>query len=319
MKIHFQILTISILFILLSCVSKSKIDPGNYNEKIDGISINYTIAGKGPIMIVGHPNSGKIGYELTLKPLEDKFTMVYYDSRGTGNSKAPKKLDDYNSDKLTNEIDLLRRKLGVSKIWLLGHSDQSAIALQYAVEHPQNVSGLILTGTSFIGDMDETIKRRKDSENKRKNESPWFLQVVEDWEYMYVNKTDKDKNGRNLSDAPTKWWTYDEETFAKVKPIIKRIAEAGRRKPIDGESYFETQPQREKYLDIQKKIRTLQTKVLIINGKFDTNNPPIFAEELQRNLPNSKLILIDKAGHFPWVEQPENTFEEINKWLNKQL
>ncbi|QOW08872.1 alpha/beta hydrolase [Kaistella flava (ex Peng et al. 2021)] len=316
MKKYLQILTISILFIVISCVSKSKIEPGNYNEKIDGISINYTISGKGPIMIVGHPNSGKIGYELTLKPLEDKFTMVYYDSRGTGKSDAPKKIDDYNNDKLTNEIDLLRRKLGVSQIWLFGHSDQSAVALQYAVEHPQNVLGLILTGTSFIGDMDETIKRRKDTENKRKNESAWFLQVVEDWEYMYVNDTDKDKNGRDLSDAPFKWWTYDQETFEKVKPIIKRIAEEGRRKPIAGKSYYETQTQRQKYLDIQKKFKTLQTKSLIINGKFDTNNPPKFAEELQRNLPNSKLILIDKAGHFPWVEQPEKTFEEINRWLN---
>ena len=56
---------------------------------------------------------------------------------------------------------------------------------------------------------------------------------------------------------------------------------------------------------------------MIINGRFDTNNPPEFAQELQRNLPNSKLVLLSKSGHFPWIEQPEMTFGEINKWLTE--
>jgi proline iminopeptidase len=213
MKNQFPTFSIIIFLVFHSCTSKS--EQGDFYEKIDGLYLNYTVKGNGPLMFVGHPNSGKIGYELTLKPLEGKFTMVYYNSRGTGKSEAPKKLADYNSDQLTKEIDLLRKKLGANKIWLFGHSDQSAIALQYAVEHPQSVSGLIITGTSFIGDMDETLKRKTDSENKRKDESAWFSQVVEDWEYMYVNKTDTDKSGRNLSDAPLKWWTYDEESLKK--------------------------------------------------------------------------------------------------------
>lgn len=316
MKIYFPVL---IFLLMISCVSKTTIENGDYYEKIDKIYLNYTIKGNGPLMLVGHPNSGKIGYEITLKPLEEQFTMVYYDSRGTGKSEAPKKLEDYNADRLSNEIDLLRKRLGADKIWLFGHSDQSAVALQYAVEHPANVSGLILTGTSFIGDIDETIKRRKDSENKRKSESDWFSQVVEDWEFMFVNKTETDANGRNLTDAPIKWWTYDEESFQKVIPIIKTISDSGRRKPIDGNYYSETPDQRQKYLDIQKQFKKLQVKTLIINGKFDTNNPPEFVEKLHRNLPNSKLVLVDKSGHFPWIEQPENTFEVIFKWLKESM
>ncbi|QDP86557.1 alpha/beta hydrolase [Chryseobacterium sp. SNU WT5] len=315
MKKYFVIFSITIFVILTSCTSKTKIEHGDFYEKIDGIFLNYTVKGRGPVMLVGHPNSGKIGYEMTLKPLEDKFTMVYYDSRGTGKSEAPKKLEDYNSDQFTKEIDLLRKKIGVVKIWIFGHSDQSAVALQYAVEYPEYVSGLILTGTSFIGDMDETIRRKRDSENKRKSESEWFSQVVEDWEYMYVNKTYIDKSGRNLSNAPIKWWTYDEESSQKVIPITRLISEAGRRKPINGKYYFETPDQRQKYLDVQTKFKNLNIETLIINGRFDTNNPPKYADELHKNLPNSKLVLIDKSGHFPWIEQPEKTFEEINKWL----
>ena len=314
-KFYFLRLVISIFAIIISCNAKTKIENGDYYEKIDGIYLNYIVKGNGPFMFVGHPNSGKIGYEMTLKPLEEKFTMVYYDTRGTGKSEAPQKLEDYNSDQLSKEIDLLRKKVGAEKIWIFGHSDQSAVALQYAVEHPEHVSGLILTGTSFIGDLDETLQRKRDSENKRIKESAWFSQVVEDWEYMYVNKTSTDKSGKDLADSPIKWWAYDEESSQKVIPIVKVISEAGRRKPIAGKHFVETPYQRQKYLEIQKKFKNLKVKTLIINGKFDTNNAPEFAEELHRNLLNSKLVLLDKSGHFPWIEEPDKTFEEIFKWL----
>lgn len=178
-----------ILTFLISCASNSKIENRNYTEKIDNLNINFTVRGKGPIMLIGHPSSGKIGYEMSLKPLEEKFTMVYYDSRGTGKSETPKKLEDYSAENSVREIELLREKLGAKKIWLFGHSDQSAIALQYAVEYPKNVSGIILSGTSYVGSQNESIERRKLSENKRIKESKWFAKVIEDWDYMVANNT----------------------------------------------------------------------------------------------------------------------------------
>ena len=132
---------------------------------------------------------------------------------------------------------------------------------------------------------------------------------------MYVNKTSTDKSGKDLADSPIKWWAYDEESSQKVIPIVKVISEEGRRKPVAGKYFVETTYQRQKYLEIQKKFKNSKVKTLIINGKFDTNNAPEFAEELHRNLLNSKLVLLDKSGHFPWIEEPDKTFEEIFKWL----
>lgn len=302
---------------LTACVSNTKIKNGNYTEHIDGLKINFKVKGNGPIMIVGHPNAGKIGYELTLKPLEDYFTMVYYDPRGTGQSESPKTLEGYRAEHLVKELDLLRQYLGVSKIWLFGHSDQSAINLQYAVEHPDKVSGIILTGTSLIGNQDDSIERRKVSEKKRISESKWFEKVIKDWDYMITHNTNVDEHGIDISNAPIKWWTYNEESFNKVLPIAKEISKSGRRKPVDNQYYRETKEDREKYLDIQKKFKTLNTKVLIVNGLYDTNNPPKYAKALHEALPNSTLVLIDKAGHFPWVEQKEITFTKIKAWLDQ--
>lgn len=288
---------------------------GNYFENVGDLKLNYTIRGKGPVMIAGHLSSGKIGYELTLKPLENYFTMVYYEPRGTGKSETPKTIEEYNQDFIVQEIEDLRKKLNVNRIWIYGHSDQSSIALEYALKFPKNTSGLILTGTSLVGTQQETFDRRKKSETQRAKESAWFSQVLKDWDYMIEHKTQTNKEGKDISNAPIKWWCYDEESVQKVIPIVKEISKTGRRKPINDFYAVETEAERQKYLDYQKLFPNIATNILIINGKFDTNNPPKYAEELQKDLPNSKFVLIDKAGHFPWIENPDKSFQAIENWL----
>ncbi|VDH05760.1 hypothetical protein [Bergeyella zoohelcum] len=78
-------------------------------------------------------------------------------------------------------------------------SYKSAIALQYAIIHPKNVAGLILSGTSFIeGDL---VERRRKMEKKIMGNSVWFKQVVEDWDYLERKNymVNKDEKGRDLS------------------------------------------------------------------------------------------------------------------------
>ncbi len=269
-------------------------------------------------MLIGHPRSGKIGYQLTLKPLEKHFTVVYYEPRGTGKSEVPESLEEYGQDHLVAEIEALREHLKAEKIWIFGHSDQSAIALQYALTYPESSEGLILSGTGIAGTQEQMIARRKESESSRIKESPWFAQVVRDWDYLIKHHTDTDSAGRDLSDAPLKWWCYDEESAQKVIPVTKEISKAGRRKPIDGKHPFETPEERQHYLDLQKRFPEINAPVLILNGKYDTNNPPEFAEKLRALLPNSGLVLIDKAGHFPWIENEGDFFSAMEEWLEER-
>lgn len=290
---------------------------GDYFEKVGALQLHYTVKGKGPIMIVGHPNSGKIGYELSLKPLEAHFTMVYYEPRGTGSSDAPANITGYQQDAIVAEMDNLRALLHIDKVWLFGHSDQSVIALIYALKHPEHVEGIIISGTSLIGTQQEMTARRKDAEAARSRDSEWFKEVLNDWDYMIAHKTQYNAAGKDISFAPLKWWCYNESTAQQVIPIAKEISKAGRRKPVDG-VYYTTSPQEmQKYIAYQEDYFKINTPVLIINGKYDTNNQPQYAEALHKQLTQSQLILIDKAGHFPWVENPEQTFSSINNWLQK--
>ncbi len=316
---NFRFLNIILLFFVFTISNCQNLENKDYFEKIGQLKLNYSIRGKGPVMIIGHLYSGKIGYQLTLKSLENRFTMVYYEPRGTGKSESPKTLQEYDPNYIVDEIDNLRKHLNVDKIWLFGHSDQSAIALDYALKFPNHIEGLILSGTSLVGTQQESIERRKISEQDRSNESIWFSQVIQNWDFMIKNKTEKNNLGEDISNSPIKWWCYDENSSQKVIPIVNEISKQGRRKSIDGKYWIESEENRNQYLKSQNEFHNIKAKILIINGKYDTNNPPKYAELLHEKLPNSKLVLIEKAGHFPWIENPEPTFQEIENWLNLNL
>ncbi len=294
------------LSLLLCFVNCKSIKNEDHYEEIGNLKLNYSIRGNGPIMIVGHANSGKIGYQLTLKALDSKFTMVYYEPRGTGKSETPKTINEYNPNYIVDEINDLRKHLKVDKIWIFGHSDQSAIALDYALKYPNHLDGLILTGTSLIGDQQESIRRRKETEEQRSLESEWFRNILQDID-------------QNISNSTIKWWCYNEKTSNKVIPIVNEISKQGRRKPINGIYWSESEYIRNNYLKSQTQFEIIKTKTLIINGKYDTNNPPIYVELLHKRLPNSTLIIIDNSGHFPWIENSKTTFSEINNWLKINL
>jgi proline iminopeptidase len=294
---------------------------GDFSAHIDSLNIHYTIKGSGPALFVGHLNSGKIGYERTLTALEDRFTMVYYDSRGTGKSEAPNKIDAYQYSHLVNEIELLRQHLELPEIWIFGHSDQSEIAMEYAIDHPNHIDGLILSGTHFVEENKKELLEKISFENERRRD-PWFDQVVKDWEYRIDFQTLTDSLGRDLTYAPLKWWCFDSESALKVIPIYDLISQTGRRKAINGRSPFSTSEERqqlhERIYSYQERYNEIQCPTLIIQGAYDTNNPPKLVKKLQKKLSNSTLVMIPRSGHFPWIEQPESSFKAIFNWLNSE-
>ncbi|MFT3904481.1 MAG: alpha/beta hydrolase [Niabella sp.] len=63
--------------------------------------------------------------------------------------------------------------------------------------------------------------------------------------------------------------------------------------------------------NLGKELTKITIPVLLIWGKNDQVTPPFVAEEFKELLPNSELYFIDKCGHAPMMEAPE----EFNKIL----
>ena len=65
-------------------------------------------------------------------------------------------------------------------------------------------------------------------------------------------------------------------------------------------------------LDLRAGLEKVQAPVLVIHGKQD---PLESAQEVHETFPGSRLEILENAGHFPWLEQPDAFYEKLDAFL----
>ena len=57
--------------------------------------------------------------------------------------------------------------------------------------------------------------------------------------------------------------------------------------------------------DVTKKLPFIQTPTLIICGRYDVQCPIMYSVELEESIPNSKLVIMEKSNHYPFLEEAQ--------------
>jgi pimeloyl-ACP methyl ester carboxylesterase len=87
-------------------------------------------------------------WDLVAPHLIDQFRVIAIDQRGHGLSDKP--ASGYDFATITRDLDAILSALKIDRAWLAGHSWGGNVAVQYAVDHPQRVSGLVLIDGGFL-------------------------------------------------------------------------------------------------------------------------------------------------------------------------
>ena len=66
---------------------------------------------------------------------------------------------------------------------------------------------------------------------------------------------------------------------------------------------------------LTKRIHRITMPALLLWGDSDGMVPLDYGKEFQRLLPNSSLKVIDRCGHFPQEERPEEVFDAVLAFL----
>ena len=122
----------------------------------DNVRIAYATAGKGPPLVraahwlnhLEHDWDSPV-WRHWLAELSSRHTLVYYDQRGTGLSDW--NVRDFSLEAQVRDLETLVDRLDLERFPLLGLSRGGAVALHYAVRHPERVSHLILYGSYVHG------------------------------------------------------------------------------------------------------------------------------------------------------------------------
>jgi 2-hydroxy-6-oxonona-2,4-dienedioate hydrolase len=165
---------------------------------------------------------------------------------------------------------------------LLGNSLGGHVALVHVLKHPERIKSLILTGSSglFENGMGDTYPRRGD--------------------YEYIKK----KTEVTFYDPKIATKELVDEVFEITRNRLKVIKIIALAKSAIRHNLGE-------------ELNNIKQPTLLIWGNNDTVTPPFVAREFQRLIPNSELHFIDKCGHAPMMEQPEEFNIILDKFLKK--
>lgn len=167
-------------------------------------------------------------------------------------------------------------------IHLMGNSLGGHVALVHILKNPENIKSLILTGSSglFENGMGDTYPKRGDKEYIRNKTALTFYDpnlATDD----LVNEVFEITNNR-----------------LKVIKIIA-LAKSAIRNNLGDE------------------LKNVHQPTCLIWGNNDTITPPFVGKEFNKLIPNSELHFIDKCGHAPMMEVPEEFNNILDGFLAK--
>jgi pimeloyl-ACP methyl ester carboxylesterase/DNA-binding CsgD family transcriptional regulator len=118
----------------------------------DGTRLAYAVHGSGPPLVVASCWLSHLQHDWQspvwrhfLDQLGEITTVIRYDERGFGMSDWT--VDDFSIEARLADLEAVLAATGFDRFALLGMSGGSAVAMAYAIAHPERVSRLILYGT----------------------------------------------------------------------------------------------------------------------------------------------------------------------------
>ena len=166
---------------------------------------------------------------------------------------------------------------------LSGFTLGACIALQYALDYPEEVKGLALM----------TIAMRP------KQRHPGALQF----------RLDAADNPETYE----KWVDMMDGVMHFVEPDL-RASLLQRHREVGPVAQYRDLVVIDRF-DVRDRIHSLQTPLLLIQGVDDPLATGDYEEEIHRVVPGSKLIKMKDAGHFPMVEKPDEFNDALDRLL----
>lgn len=286
---------------------------GDYINTPDG-KLYYEKEGEGPIVVLvaGGPGGPHTSFHPFFSLLAKDHTVVYFDNIGRGRSDQLKDPKKYTVWRDADDIENLRKALGADKINVIGHSYGGMPAIAYAVRYPQHVSHVVLSDTLHSG---AAWQENIDSCNYAAEH-----QFPEVWEKLTALRKKGVKTGADEYEGPYNdavgglyWFDPDKAR------LMYRSGDKGKPNPVYS-SMIGDDPEWKtggtmRSFDPRPQLKTMNLPVLICVGRYDRVAIPKVAWEMNKMIPNSKLVIFEKSGHRPWVEETEPYFKTVEEFL----
>ena len=264
----------------------------------DGRTLSYERAGSGRILVCHPGGPGASGrYFGDLAGLVRSATVIGLDPRGTGGSDPPADgsylLEDYAAD-----IEELRAHLGVERLNLLGHSHGGFVSMTYASTYPERTGSLVLICTlARFSDEQRAEKARVLAEREV---DPAFADAVEARRARDAGEYgDRAELMALLAREFDLYFTRLGET---QRAFVEEMVLAD---PFNLDALTAFNAVVAPTFDLRPRLGRIVAPTLVLTADGDYMAGIGSADEIASGIAESRLEIIPRAGHFPWVEEPE--------------
>jgi len=224
-----------------------------------------------------------------------RYRIIRPDFRGQGQS-APATKDIVTMEDCSADIEALFEAMGLSDVHVVAQSMGGDVALRVAAARPDLIASLTMLGSSARGEPPEQLEWVNNwltsaiGEGGFKGENLEILYAV-----MFGETT---RNAGKRQAMLNHWRAYMEAGTLALWPAIRGV--------IERRSVVHLLP-------------SIRQPVLVFSGTEDMPRPPAWADEVVAGLPNATLQRLERIGHSPILEAPEQVIPRITAFLDSQV
>ncbi len=255
-------------------------------EVPDGTKIAYASLGSGPPLLKAANWLNHLEFDWdspiwgrSFAELAERRTFIRYDERGCG-------LSDWNVKELSfdafvEDLEAVADQLGLERFPLLGISQGAAVSIEYAVRHPERVSGLILISGYAAG---WRISVSPDEQARREavmklTEVGWGTDNPA-YRHIFSQTFMPDASADELA------WFDDFQRLTTSPANASRFQEAFG------------------HIDVRDRLGQVKAPTIVLHAKHDQRIPLAQGRELAAGIPNAEFLPLESRNHILVDSEP---------------
>jgi len=288
-----EALIMAALMIIGASANAQERQPAAKDATVFGYKLHYLEAGRGEPVILLHGTGGEgARWMPTIRGLASDFRVIALDQIGFGQSDKPPTI--YHGGVFAGFLAAFMKELGVAKASLVGQSMGAGVALAVAVKNPQLVERMVLVNGGGY---------RSGDASPRTSPPDWHARQI--------------ANAGTLAESRE----YMEKLYYDHSFVTDELVEHNLILRLRSAYTIESmQTANERGLGgvTEDEVRAIKAPTLLVWGANDKLSPPANADKLNAAIKGSRKVLIDKAGHYPFLEHPDKFNQLVREFLKLQ-
>src|SRR5215475_7395775 len=273
---------------------------------INGNDLNVRVLGPedAPVLIAHHGGGGigSLGEpKVTFGPLADEMRVVVFDARGCGRSEGK---PPFSHAQWAADVDGLREWIGAEQVVVAGGSYGGFIAMEYAIAYPDRTRAMILRDTS--ADNSNLERAFESARHQNRVEINW-----DNFNRYWGGeiRDDEDLKARWAEIIPLYDYEYDPVQAAA------RVEAGSYRHEAHNYCFQHNMPA----FDLKPQLPLVRCPTLVTVGRTDWVTPVSSARTIASLIPDSRLVIFEKSGHSPQIEEFDKFQATMRDFLHEVL